>query len=163
MSGTTVVADRKAYRAKRVQKTLVREVLRLWQTEITIQALGNKFRVSQARIYAIAVEHGLTGKVYEPPSEVRKKKARENAEKRLLKKQARKAAAADRKPCAKGDADPTPEEIAEYAQRQEEIRRGWSEEEEYARFAGPKSQNYACRTYGFNHTNYVAYEMPAEA
>jgi hypothetical protein len=162
MSGMTAAADRKARRAKTARESLVREVLRLWPTEITIQELGQKFRASQARIYAISIEHGLTGKVYEPPSEVRKKKARENAEKRLLKKQARKAANAGKKRVI-NDNDPTPEELAEYEQRQEEIRRGWTPEEAYARFAGPKSQNYACRTYGFNHTNYVAYEMPAEA
>jgi hypothetical protein len=162
MSGTTTDAERKARRAKNAQELLVREVLRLWPTEITIQELGKKFRASQARVYAIALEHGLTGKVYEPPSEMRKTKARENAEKRLRKKQARKAANAGKKRVINDD-DPTPEELAEYEQRQEEIRRGWTPEEAYARFAGPKSQNYACRTYGFNHTNYVAYEMPAEA
>lgn len=162
MSGMTAIADRKVSRAKQAQKKLVREVLRLWRTEITIQELGKKFRVSQARIYAIATEHGLTGKVYEPPREVRKKKTLENAKSRLRKKQARKADSASKKRFI-NDADPTPEEITEYEQRREEVRRGWSEEEEYTRFAGPKARNYTCPTYKFNHTNYVAYEIPAEA
>lgn len=157
MSGTTVAANKKIYRAKKSHESLVSDVLRLWPTELTIRELGQKLRVSQERIYVIATEHGLTGKVYEPTNEVRKQKARANAKARL------RDAKTGGKFVTKADDDPTPEEIAEYAQRQEEIRRGWSEEEEYARFAGPKSQNYACRTYGFSHTNYVAYEIPAEA
>jgi hypothetical protein len=157
MSGTTVAANEKGYRAKKSHESLVSDVLRLWPTDLTIRELGQKLRVSQERIYVIATEHGLTGKVYEPTDEVRKKKARDNAKARL------RASGSGGKFITKADDEPTPEEIKEYEQRRDEIRRGWSEEEEYARFAGPKSQNYACRTYGFSHTNYVAYEMPADA
>lgn len=50
--------------------------------------------------------------------------------------------------------DPTPEEIKEYAARQEEIRSQWSALEEYRRFAGPKTKYCDERSYAFDYINF---------
>lgn len=58
--------------------------------------------------------------------------------------------------------DPTPEEIAEYAERQEEIKSQWSEEEAYKRFQGRKTNVYICPSYRFNRIDMSFSEMASE-
>ena len=63
---------------------------------------------------------------------------------------------------ARFEEEPTLEEIAEYEARREEVRQRWSEEEQYARFNGPKTQKFTLRTFGFSPTDFACYEMPTE-